>query len=167
MEVGFSLGSNLGDRASFLIQARDQLLAVEGSVLVGQSAIYETAPVGVATEHSELNYLNAVVVLESSLSAREWLPIIGKIEHDLGRVRTGEVNAPREVDVDILFAGDMEVDDADLKIPHPRWAQRRFVVEPLCEIKPDLILPRATGSVQEILSRMKRNDAVNIFKRRW
>ena len=167
METGFSLGSNLGGRLRLLSQAKTLILMDPKIQFVGQSSAYETEPVDVKEEHRTLKFLNAVLIVESPYTAEEWLPKIKKIEDTLHRLRTDDRNAPRTIDVDILFVGDEVVDDDFLQIPHPRWAERRFVVEPLAEVRPDLILPGAKASVRKILAQMPDNGDVRLFSEKW
>ena len=167
MEIGFSLGSNMYNRKRLLMQAKNLLLSAPRTRFVDQSSIYETTPVDVKPEYKEMVYLNSVVVLESELPVESWLSYIGKIEKNLGRVRTEDRNAPRPIDIDIIYAGDQVVDGDDLEVPHPRWAQRRFVVQPLCEIRPDRILPEAQLSVTEVLQKLPPDEDLRVFDECW
>nr|MDA3874546.1 2-amino-4-hydroxy-6-hydroxymethyldihydropteridine diphosphokinase [Kiritimatiellia bacterium] len=109
--------------------------------------------VDVKPEFSHLKFLYSVMVIQTTLDARTWLERIGEVEYALGR-RRGEddKNAPREVDVDIIFVGDQLIGSGGLMVPHPRWAERRFVVQPLAEIQPDRILPGMDRTVADILA---------------
>lgn len=167
MEIGFSLGSNMDNRKRLLMQAKTLLLSAPRTHFIGQSLIYETTPVDVKPEYQDMNYLNSVVVLESELPLESWLSYIGKIETNLGRVRTDDRNAPRPIDVDIIYAGDQIIDDGGWEVPHPRWADRRFVVQPLCDIRPDLVLPEAHQSVSEILRALPPDDGLHVFDDKW
>ena len=167
MEVGFSLGSNLGDRLRYLQWAKARLLLSQEAFFLGQSSVYETEPVGVSDPFKEMKFLNAVLIVESDLAAAEWLPKIKQIEEDLARVRTEDRNAPRTIDIDILFAGNEVVESDLLQVPHPRWAERRFVVEPLAEVRGDLVVPNAKCPVRKILAQMPPNDDVRLFTDRW
>ncbi len=167
MQTGFSLGSNVGGRLRLLSQAKTLLLMNPEVQFVDQSSAYETEPVDVKEEYSALKFLNAVLIVESPYTAEEWLPKIKKIEDTLQRLRTDDRNAPRTIDVDILFAGNDVVDSDLLQIPHPRWADRRFVVEPLAEVRPDLTLPESSDSVRKILAQMPASDDVRLFTEKW
>ncbi|MBI9021116.1 MAG: 2-amino-4-hydroxy-6-hydroxymethyldihydropteridine diphosphokinase [Verrucomicrobia bacterium] len=167
MEIGFCLGSNAGDRLQFLRWAKTRLLLSGKATFVGQSSVYETEPVGVRDEYRAMKFLNAVLIAESGLTPQEWLPLIHRIEGDLSRVRTDDRNAPRTIDIDIIFAGDQIVDGETLKIPHPRWAERRFVVQPLAEVRGDLVLPDSQSPVHKILEQMPANDDVRLFAEKW
>ncbi len=152
-EIGFSLGSNLGDRVAHLrAGARALLEADPEAVLLAKSSLWETEPVDVRPEYQHLKFLNAVLILGSRLGARDWLGHIGRIEDQFGRQRVaGDKNAPRELDIDIIFVGDELVGSGGLVVPHPRWAERRFVVQPLAEVRPGRVLPGADRSVARIL----------------
>lgn len=167
METGFSLGSNIGGRLRLLTQAKTLLLMDRQVRFVDQSPVYETEPVGVKEEFRTMKFLNAVLVVESPYTAEQWLPKIKQVESILHRVRSADRNAPRTMDIDLLFAGDQIVDSDLLQIPHPRWAQRRFVVQPLADVRPDLILPGADHSVSDVLARMPDTDDVRLFAEKW
>ena len=167
MEIGFSLGSNVGDRLQFLRWAKTRLLLSGKAVFLDQSSVYETEPVGVRDEYRTMKFLNAVLVVESSLAPADWLPVIKKIESDFLRVRTDDRNAPRTIDIDILFADDEVVDSDLLQVPHPRWTERRFVVEPLAEVRPDLTLPGSKDPVRKILGQMPASEDVRLLSDRW
>lgn len=153
MHIGFSLGTNLGNRIDNMTRARLALLACGDAEEIGRSSLWETEPVDVKPEFQHLKFLNAVVILETPLPAAEWLRRIGAIEDRFGRNRVdGDKNAPREIDIDIIFAGDELIGSGGLTVPHPRWAQRRFVVQPLAELQPGRILPGTEQTVAEILA---------------
>ncbi|MGE4490325.1 MAG: 2-amino-4-hydroxy-6-hydroxymethyldihydropteridine diphosphokinase [Kiritimatiellales bacterium] len=166
-EAGFCLGSNLGGRLRLLSQAKTLLLLDPQVAFVDQSAVYETEPVGVKDEYRAMKFLNAVLIVSSPYTAAEWLPKIKKIESTLQRVRSADRNAPRTIDVDLLFCGDEVVDSSDLEVPHPRWAERRFVVEPLAEIRPEMVLPGTPDPVRKILAQMPDRSEVRLFSERW
>lgn len=157
----------MGGRLRQLSQAKTLLLMDPAVKFVDQSSVYETEPVDVKDEYRSMKFLNAVLVVDGPYSAEEWLPKIRRVEDQLKRERSEDRNAPRTIDVDILFCGDEIVDSDLLQVPHPRWAERRFVVEPLAELCPDLILPGADCSVSNILARLPDNDDVRLFAERW
>lgn len=153
VQIGFSLGSNLGEKVANIRKAAALILAQEDAELVAKSSLYETEPVDVKPEFSHLKFLNSVMVIRTTLDARTWLDRIGDVEYTLGRRREeDDKNAPREVDVDIIFVGDQLIGSGGLIVPHPRWAERRFVVQPLAEIQPARILPGMDRTVAEILA---------------
>lgn len=133
-----ALGSNLGDRAVHLQGAVDALGATAGVRVVAVSHVYETEPVGGPPQP---DYLNAVVSIETTLDARALLGVAQKIETASGRER-GDAQAmrwgPRTLDVDVLLVGDERVNDPDLIVPHPRLAERTFVLAPLSDLDPVL-----------------------------
>jgi 2-amino-4-hydroxy-6-hydroxymethyldihydropteridine diphosphokinase len=124
------IGSNLGDRVSSLQLAVDHLAATEGITVVGVSSVYETTPVG---GPEQPDYLNAVVAVETTLTAHELLHVAHDIEAAAERVRTVRWG-PRTLDVDVLLVGDERIDDPDLVVPHPRMTERAFVMVPLAEL---------------------------------
>ncbi len=167
IEAGFCLGSNIGGRLRLLSQAKTLLLMDPRVHFVDQSAVHETEPVGVKEEYRAMKFLNAVLIVESPYTAEEWLPKIRRVEETLHRVRTDDRNAPRTIDVDLLFCGDEIVDTDLLTVPHARWAERRFVVEPLAEVRPDLVLPGRNDTVRSVLAAMPDSDDVRLFSERW
>ncbi len=166
-ETAFCLGSNLGDRLRYLVQAKTRILLCPQTEFVGQSSVYETEPVDVRPENLGLKFLNAVLVVRSPRPAEEWLHQIQKIESALQRIRTQDRNAPRTIDIDLLFSGDRMIESAALQVPHPRWAERRFVVQPLAEVCPARRLPGGSGSVREQLARLPDLGDVRLFAAIW
>ena len=144
--VAIALGSNLGDRDGYL---RAALAAVQPSIdRLRISTFHDTAPVGVGPQPT---FLNAAAVGETSLSARALLETLLGIERDLGRERPFP-GAPRTVDLDLILYGDAIIDEApSLIVPHPRFRERRFVLEPLAEIAPDWRDPVTGQTVEELL----------------
>jgi len=136
-----ALGSNLGERVAFLQGAVDALAAAAGVAVVAVSRVYETDPVGGPEQG---RYLNAVVAIETDLSARELLEVAQRAEAVARRVR-GERWGPRTLDVDVLLVGDAEVRDPDLVVPHPRMWERGFVLAPLHDVAPGLVERPADG----------------------
>ncbi len=126
------IGSNLGDRLAYLQLAVDELAAADGVTVVGVSAVYETAPVG---GPEQPDYLNAVVAVDTTLTAHELLRVAQAIEAEAERVRTVRWG-PRTLDVDVLLFDDETIDTADLVVPHPRMTERAFVVVPLADLDP-------------------------------
>ncbi len=147
MDYGIALGSNLGDRLSHLHTA----LGALGDLgeLQAVSAAWETSPVDCA-EHAPA-FLNAVVELRSALPPAALMAALREIERRLGRRERRPINAPRPIDLDILYAGQTVIQEAGLTIPHPRLHLRRFVLEPLASIRPSLVLPGFSKNVRELL----------------
>lgn len=153
IQIGLSLGTNLGDRVANMARARAAILATADAVELGKSSLWETEPVDVKAEYRHLKFLNAVLMIETARSPQAWLDDLANLERKFGRTReTGDKNAPREIDIDIIFAGDQLIGSGGLVVPHPRWAERRFVVQPLAELQPDRILPGCEQTVAEILA---------------
>jgi 2-amino-4-hydroxy-6-hydroxymethyldihydropteridine diphosphokinase len=148
-----SIGSNKGDRIAKLQGAVDSLADTPGVWVTGVSPVYETVPVD-APEGSEL-FLNAVVLLDTTLPARMVLDRALAIEAAFGRERGGVRNAPRALDVDVIVVGDRRADDETLTLPHPRAHQRAFVLAPWADVEPDAVLPGA-GEVTELLEECGR-----------
>jgi len=126
------LGSNLGDREATLRGALDQLAGADGVQVVAVSTLRETEPVGPVTDQPA--FLNGVVEVETSLTARELLALLLAVEAEFGRTRTGPRGGPRTLDLDLLLFGDERIDEPDLQVPHPRLGERAFVLEPLAEL---------------------------------
>lgn len=153
------LGSNLGDRAGNLLLAVRGLF--EASMRVNRlSAIYETEPFGVL--HTD-NYLNMVAeVFVTNITPNQMLARMIRIEYLLGRRNKFE-NAPRTVDLDLLFYGTINLDTPFLTIPHPRLQYRKFVLVPMAELSPHLVHPISDKTVQELLDKLEDSSKV----RRW
>jgi 2-amino-4-hydroxy-6-hydroxymethyldihydropteridine diphosphokinase len=144
--VFVGLGSNLGDRELNLRQALERLEEVGP---VRASSFRETDPVGVTDQPK---FLNAAAELATDLSPRELLERLLEIERELGRDRAIERRwGPRVIDLDLLLFGEEAIDEPGLTVPHPRLADRRFVLEPLCELNEDLALPDGTR-VRDLLA---------------
>jgi 2-amino-4-hydroxy-6-hydroxymethyldihydropteridine diphosphokinase len=135
--VYLGLGSNLGDREENLQKALSLLADHPQITVVKTSSFYNTAPVGFVNQP---DFLNAVTQIETSLSPRELRDATRHIESQMGRQRTIRWG-PRVIDIDILLYDNERIEEDDLKIPHPEMMKRRFVLEPLAEIAPDLVLP--------------------------
>jgi 2-amino-4-hydroxy-6-hydroxymethyldihydropteridine diphosphokinase len=143
------LGANLGPREVTLLRAIDLLAAEDGIEVLEVSELRETAPVGVVDQPE---FLNAAVALETSLEPRALLDVLLRVERELGRVRA-ERWGPRTIDLDLLVYGDETVDEPGLRVPHPRLHERRFALEPLAELEPELAIP-GLGKVSEMLTKL-------------
>jgi len=149
--VILSLGSNIEPRKAFLEKALQELTALPDTHHLRCSSIYETEPVGVPEAECGHLFLNAVVVLETSLTPRTFLTAIHAIEERLGRTRTGLYGAARTLDIDIISFGDTILNTPDLTLPHPRAHHRAFVLQPLAELLPDYRLPGHPQTVTQLL----------------
>ena len=146
-----ALGSNLGDRAAHLNYAVSRFPEFLGDLRV--SRFYDTVPVGVPGPQPL--FLNAAAVGTASISARELLDALLAIEQDQGRERPYQ-NAPRSLDLDLILFGDARIDEPGLIVPHPRFRERRFVLQPLAEIAPDMKDPVTGKSISELLQSAPR-----------
>jgi 2-amino-4-hydroxy-6-hydroxymethyldihydropteridine diphosphokinase len=151
--VAIALGSNLGDREANLALG---LSALPGFIThLRQSTWHDTTPFGVPADQPR--YLNGVVVGETWLSARELLDRLIAIEETAGRTRPSPM-APRTLDLDLILFGDKKIQEPGLTVPHPRFRERRFVLEPLAEVAPDWIDPVTGRRIKELLSDLLRRS---------
>jgi 2-amino-4-hydroxy-6-hydroxymethyldihydropteridine diphosphokinase len=146
VDAYIGLGANLGDAKATLGAAFNALEALPESELVGRSSIYRSAPI----DSSGPDYLNAVVRLRTALGAHELLAQLQSIERSHGRERPYR-NAPRTLDLDLLLYGEQQIQTPTLMVPHPRAHERAFVLAPLAELAPGLVIP-GRGLVAELHS---------------
>ena len=142
-----ALGANLGPREITLLRAVDLLAETEGIDVQAVSQLRETEPVGLVEQPP---FLNGAVVVETSLPPRELLERLLEVERTLGRVRDVRWG-PRHIDLDLLVYGDQQIDEPGLRVPHPRLHERRFALEPLAELDPELTIP-GMGRVVDALA---------------
>ena len=145
-----ALGSNVGRRRDTILQAAQTVARLLSGFQL--SSIIETAPVGAGLENDP-PYLNAVGVGKSDRPIREVFDALRAIEAAAGRTRPYQ-GAPRTLDLDLILAGDEIVDEGDLQVPHPRFRERRFVLDPLCEVAPDLVDPVTQLSIRELRNKL-------------
>jgi len=143
--AGIGLGANLGDARATLAAAMQALAELPASTLRATSSIYRSAPI----DSSGPDYLNAVVLLDTQLTPQALLAELQRIELAHGRERPYR-NAPRTLDLDLLFHGEQRIVSPALTVPHPRLHERAFVLRPLAELAPGLVIP-GHGSVAELL----------------
>ncbi|HRI80701.1 MAG TPA: 2-amino-4-hydroxy-6-hydroxymethyldihydropteridine diphosphokinase [Cyclobacteriaceae bacterium] len=153
------LGSNLGDRPDFLEKGRTLIKKRIGKV-VAISSIYQTAAWG---NTKQAAFLNQVIGVETKLLPEALLKAAQEIELLQGRTQT-EKWGPRTLDIDILFYGDQVIKTPDLIIPHPEIANRRFTLEPLMEVEPDLVHPVLSKSIRKLLATCKDELPVEIYR---
>ncbi len=166
MRAAIALGSNLGDRLANLQSARDQIRALDGiTEPTVQSTVYETSPVD--CEPGAQNFYNAVIEVGFEKSADALLEALKKIEQTLGRECNHERNVSRTIDLDLLYFGSEHRDDAQLQLPHPRMTERKFVLQPLCDIAPDLRLPGQTKNVGELLVQLQDHGKITRLREDW
>lgn len=133
MRAIVSLGSNIEPRTHYLERALSALSALPDTFLVKASSVVETEPVGVPPEFAEQKFLNQVAVFETKLDPQGFSRRMHAIEDELGRVRTVR-NGPRTIDIDLIDFGGIRLDSPELTLPHPRAAERDFVLKPLAEL---------------------------------
>ena len=157
VRVYLGVGSNLNDREDNLRRAVESLPA--SITLERSSFIYETEPWGYKEQPL---FLNCICSALTQLSPQELLAAVKEAESDVGR-RPTFAEGPRIIDVDILFYGDLMIQDENLTVPHPRLAQRAFVLVPLAEIAPDLVHPRLGLTISELLERVEGREGVRLW----
>ena len=152
--VYLGLGSNLGDREKNLDAARQALAQLRGSVLIRNAPLYETPPVGGPSGQDK--YLNSASLMETSLRPHEFLREIQAVERGVGRIRENETVrwGPRVIDIDILFWDDAVFDGEELAVPHPRMAERAFVLLPMADLDKDFLHPVLDLTIAELLQRL-------------
>ena len=166
MHTAIALGSNLGDRLAHLRAARREIIALEnvgGPVIA--SRVYETEPVG--TDADAGAFLNAVIEVGFDGEPDSLLADLQTIEVKLGRPTRHPRNAPRTIDLDILYIGDRVLHREAIAIPHPRLHLRRFVLAPLADICPRAILPGRVKCVADLLAELRDPAAVTLFASDW
>lgn len=141
------IGSNLGERAKFIAQANEFIQQRCGKIM-GQSALYETAPWGLLAQPA---FLNQAISVETTLEPEQLMQVLLAIENDMGRTRTIQYG-PRTIDLDILLINQHVLDTPLLKLPHPALPERRFALIPLAEIAPGLVHPIFNKTVLELLT---------------
>ena len=166
MRTAVALGSNLGDRLENLRAARKAILGLSNvKPPILSSAIYETDPVG--CESGAGKFLNAVVEFDYENDPASLLEQLIRVEEGLGRRRDHPKNFSRTIDIDLLYWGDRRIDNKRLQLPHPRIHLRKFVLEPLADIRPTLILPGQTKTVRELLAELEESGDVVRFTDDW
>ena len=159
--AAIALGSNLGEPRQILDAALERLEAQPDISIVQRSRYYQTAAVG----PPQPDYLNACAVLETALSAAELLERLLAIEQRFGRQRQ-ERWGPRTLDLDLLLFDDAVIDSPALQVPHPRMAQRAFVLVPVSEIAPSWVEPKSMLSVQALLTELGDYEGVRLAHQR-
>ena len=155
------LGANLGDPGEQLRGALAALDAIPGTRLTRASSLWRTAPVG---HTAQPDFVNAVAEVETTRAPRALLDALLAIERGAGRSR-GERNAARTLDLDLLLYGDERIDEPDLVVPHPRLAERAFVLEPLAALAPALLHPGLGVSIATLAERVRDPHAVRPWRR--
>ena len=157
IEAYIAIGSNLGDRELNLLRAVAEVGKLPDSKVTALSSFYETSPVGNVDQDA---FYNAVLRLSTGLNSRSLLTHLLRIEDEIfKRVRTVQ-QGPRRMDLDLLLYGNRIINEEDLIVPHPRLAERRFVLQPLSEIAPDLVHPKIGKTIHELLASLKSAETV-------
>lgn len=157
-----ALGSNIGNRYEYLTKAIEKLAKQQKITIVNISSVYETDPVGY--EEQDL-FLNMVMEIQTDWSALELLDFCLKVELELGRKRE-IVWGPRTIDLDILLFNQENIKSEKLIIPHPRMLERNFVMIPLSEIKPDIIIPNTEKPLKVWIEELPNKEGVRVWKRK-
>jgi 2-amino-4-hydroxy-6-hydroxymethyldihydropteridine diphosphokinase len=166
MRTAVALGSNIGDRLETLRAARKAILDLANvKTPILSSAVYETEPVG--CEPGAGKFLNAVVEFEYRDEPARLLEQLIEIEEALGRKRDHRPNVSRTIDIDLLYCGDQRIDDERLQLPHPRLHLREFVLQPLADIRSDLVLPDQKKTIRELLAEVEQSGEAIRFAKDW
>ncbi len=166
MRVGVALGSNLGDRLGNLKKARAAIHALpDVAPRFLASSVFVTAPVDCEEDAGE--FLNAVIEFDYHGNLLHLMKEFRHIEASLGRPAHHARNQSRTLDLDLLYAGRMQVSEKHLEIPHPRMTNRLFVMQPLAEIRPELILPGQEKSAAEIVAALQKSDTIRPLTNEW
>jgi 2-amino-4-hydroxy-6-hydroxymethyldihydropteridine diphosphokinase len=166
MRTAVAFGSNLGNRLENLRAARRQIIGLkEVQPPILSSGIYETEAID--CERGASKFLNAVVEFDYEGDSGQLLEQVGRIEESLGRKRDHQKNVSRTIDIDLLYYGDRRIDNERLQLPHPRMHLRRFVLQPLTDIRPDLILPNQTRTVADLLAEIEDYGGVVRLASDW
>ena len=166
MRTGVALGSNLGDRLGNLRAARKAIVGLAGvQPPVLSSAVYETDAID--CEPGAGKFLNPVLEFDYKGDPTDLWKKLMEIESALGRLRDHACNVSRKIDIDILYAGEIHIDTRELQLPHPRLHLRRFVLQPLVDIRPELILPNQTKTVCELLAEFDESGKVIRLTNEW
>ena len=166
MRTAVALGSNLGDRLENLRAARRAILGLSNvKPPILSSAIYETDPVD--CEPGANRFLNAVIEFDYDRDPPSLLEELIRIEKALGRKRDHPKNVSRTIDIDMLYYDQRIIEDERLQLPHPRMHLRKFVLQPLANIRPGLILPGQTQTVDELAAKVENSGEVFPFMDEW
>jgi len=155
------LGANLGDPIQQIVDARSELVALDSTVSARFSSLYLSSPVG---DTDQANFINCVLELTTTISAFDLLDAMQGIENRLGRVRhLDNQNAPRLIDIDMILYGESTIDGPRLSVPHPRMTERLFVLVPLLELAPDLVLDNL-GNLADWVAHQSNFDGQTIHR---
>ena len=166
MRIGIALGSNLGDRMANLLAARRAIfdLSTDTSSVLA-SRVYETDPFD--CEPGAGKFLNAALEIEYDGDPSELLEQLIQFEESLGRKRDHARNVSRKIDIDLLYADELVINNERLQLPHPRLHLRGFVLQPLADIRSDLVLPGQSKTISELLAQTEDSTKVTCFTEKW
>ena len=166
MRAGLALGSNIGDRFENLRAARTAIVDLAGvSEPILASPVFETDAIDCGPGAGK--FWNAVIEVEYEGDARALMDELLRIQLSLGRPADHPRNVSRKIDIDLLYCGDEIVDSEDLHVPHPRMLKRKFVLQPLVDIRPELILPGQTNTVRDLLAQTTGTAKVVALPAQW
>jgi 2-amino-4-hydroxy-6-hydroxymethyldihydropteridine diphosphokinase len=166
MRTAVALGSNIGNRLENLRAARKAIFGLANvKPPTISSSVYETKPVG--CEPGAGKFLNAVVEFEYEGDPVRFLEQLIQIEEALGRKRNHPQNVSRNIDIDLLYCGDQRINDERLQLPHPRLHLRTFVLRPLGDIRPNLVLPGQKKNIGNLLAEVEQSGEVIRFAEKW
>jgi 2-amino-4-hydroxy-6-hydroxymethyldihydropteridine diphosphokinase len=166
MKTAVALGSNLGDRLENLRAARRQIIELDWiRPPVVSAGIYETEPVD--CEPGASKFLNTVIEFDFEGDPVQLLEQLARIEESLGRKRDHPKNVSRRIDIDLLYCGDQQIDNERLQLPHPRMHLRKFVLQPLADVRSELRLPDQRKTVQELLTESDESGEVVRLMNDW
>ena len=158
------LGGNIDHPLTHFRRARQQLAAHPQVQLKASSPLYSTPPVG--GPQGQPDFMNAVLEIDTELAAVELLLFCQQLEHESGRIRTVHWG-PRPLDIDLLFVDNQILDSNQLTLPHPRLAERHFVLRPLCDLAPQLQHPQLQCSMLELLDKLPPEQGIHCLHKAW
>lgn len=161
--IGIALGSNLGDRMEHLRRAKELLRAISSGPVVA-APVYLTEPVNCPPGSPD--FLNTVIEISFDGTPSDLLELTQEFQRQLGRTKLAERNAPRVIDIDLLYFGREIIATDSLELPHPRLTQRQFVLRPLADIRPDLMLPGDMRTIKEHLHHLAE-PALALVESEW
>jgi 2-amino-4-hydroxy-6-hydroxymethyldihydropteridine diphosphokinase len=167
IEAGLSLGSNLDDKLVSLQAARSAIAALPQVTVLASAPMYETEPVGVPEQYANVSFYNTVLIIGTSLDAHKLFAQLQKVELALGRKRTLRQNEPRLIDIDLIYYDGQTIRSGGLVVPHPRWTKRRFVLQPLADVRGFLVLPGHDRRVRDILAALPPGQEVRQVMAQW
>ena len=167
LEAGLSLGCNLEDQVAQLRAAREAIGNLSEVSLVASAPLYETDPIGVPEEFAHIPFTNSILIIATTLDAHKLFKQLQQIETALGRKRAPRRNSPRLIDIDLIYYSGQTIRSGGLVVPHPRWTKRRFVLQPLADVRGDLVLPGHDRRVRDILAALPPGQDVRPLMAQW